>query len=317
MNPKYAGRPIKSFSALAPYFYLTTRARTARCAWKFIFTILRDFFLLQMFQKFHFRNRHVVNVETELDNKIPFRPGYVITYLGFVPFFIRPIDALKKKLGYKKAAPYICLFLIFLTRIYRNASTIYRFCMSTTTRPKYFKNHHFRTIHIFDPHLLCVPSIHVAIAAGTYAWFKQCLKTDVLPEEEAESFIQEIKSQAVAITESVLFVKQHSVNCIPTALYMITATSRKSFFQPEAAADFINDLFLDSKEFSPETRNEIIEYFFYMYDRVLLESKFSSDWQECIQHWIVDYAKQTGQLAPEDYTMVTKQSKRQDKRIKK
>ena len=40
----------------------------------------------------------------------------------------------------------------------------------------------------------------------------------------------------------------------------------------DTAIDFIESLFLDSPEISPENRKEIIEYFLYMYDRALLES---------------------------------------------
>ncbi len=288
-------KPIKKFSTVAPFFYLPLYPLTARYAWNLITTILRDFFFLQIFQKLHFTKRLVINVETDIDSKIPFKPKYVKEYLGFVPFFVKPMDMLKRRLGLKNAASYLCLYLKYLTNIYKNASSIYRYCMTTTTRPKYFKTHNFRTIHFFDPHLLCVPSIHVAISAGTYAWFKQCFKTGIFPQEEAKEYLSEIKTQAVKIVESVLFIKQHSVNCIPLALYMLTSTMSKSFFSALEASDFIESLFVDSPEISPEVRTEIIEYFYYMYDRTLLESRFSSDWQNCIKHWLSDFAVQTGQ----------------------
>ena len=288
---KSQSKKLSSYSAVAPFFYLTTRPSTAAYAWKFIFTIIRDFFILQHLQKLHFTKRRVINVDTEIDDKIPFVPQRIFAYLGFVNFFIRPMDMLRRRLGYKKAAPYLCLFLKFLTQIYRNAASIYRFSMTTTSRPRYLKTHNFRTIHFFDPHLLCVPSIHVAISAGTLAWFRQFFMLGLFPEEDANNYLDEIKKQAVSIVESVLFVKQHSVNCIPLALYMLSSTMNKSFFSPKDAIDFIDCLFVDASEIDEATRKEIIDYFYYMYDRALLESKYSADWQLCIQHWLDDFAE--------------------------
>lgn len=288
-------KPIKKYSAIAPYLYLTTRIGTFFYAWNFIFTILMDFFLIQHLQKLHFTRRRVINVDTDIDDKIPFTPKRIIDYLSFVNFFIKPMDMLKRQLGFKKATPYLCSFLKFLTQIYRNAASIYRYSMTTTKRPLYLKTHSFRMIHFFDPHFLCVPSIHVAISAGTYAWFKQFFKTEIFPKDYADRWLAEIKSQAVAIVESVLFVKQHSVNCVPMALYMLTATMNKSFFSAEDAIDFIDSLFLTSNEIDKETRSEIIDYFYYMYDRAFLESKYSADWQLCIMHWLDDFDKAKNQ----------------------
>lgn len=291
-RPGKQHRPINSFSCVAPYFYMPLYPGTAKHAWKYIFTILKDFFILQHLQKFHITKRRVINVDTAIDEKIPFVPQKIFVYLSFVSFFVRPIDMLMHNLGLKKAAPYLCVYLKFLTSVYRNAASIYRYTMTTTSRPRYLKTHKFRTIHFFDPHLLCVPSIHVAISAGLYAWFRQFFKTGLFPEKEAEAYLNEIKKQALAIVESVLLVKQHSVNCIPLALYMLTSTMNKSFFSAQDAIDFIDCLFIDSTEIDQATRKEIIEYFYYMYDRALLESKYSSDWRLCIQHWLEDFAKE-------------------------
>ena len=112
---KYSLLPMKSFSNVVPYFFLLLRPCTAGKAWKFVFTIIKDFFLLQHLQKLHITKRPVVNVDTAIDDKIPFTPSYVTTYLGFVSFFMRPMDMLKKRLGYLKAAPYLCLYTHLLS----------------------------------------------------------------------------------------------------------------------------------------------------------------------------------------------------------
>lgn len=291
---KYSEKKLENFSifpAIRVFFHL----ESAGAAWTFIGAILRDFFFLQMAQALHITKRPVIYVDTELDEKIPFTPSYVKTYMSFVPYFIKPMSYIVKRLGIKKAAPYLKLFLGYLTLLYKSASSIYRFSMTTTHRPRYFKKLKFITIHLFDPHLLCVPSLHVAIASGTYAWFRQFFKTGIIPQKEAESHLEEIKKQAIAIIESVLLVKQHSVNCIPTALYMITSTMNKSFFTPEDATLFINSFFNTTPEISPETRKELQDYFAYMYERIYTEKYYNSNWQDSIKHWLLEYAEKTGQ----------------------
>ena len=145
--PRKSHRPISSFSSVAPYFYMPLYPRTARHAWTYIFTILRDFFILQHLQRFHITKRRVINVDTAIDEKIPFVPQRIFVYLSFVSFFVKPIDMLKRTLGLKRAAPYLCIYLKFLTSVYKNASSIYRYTMTTTTRPRYLKTRKFRTIH--------------------------------------------------------------------------------------------------------------------------------------------------------------------------
>ena len=281
-------KPIRKFSVVAPFFYLTTCPYTASYAWKLILTILKDFFLLQMGQKLHITKRPVINVETAIDEKIPFLPAQVKPYLEYVPFFVKPMDMLKTRLGLKQAAPYLCLYIKYLTMIYKNAATIYRFCMTTTSRPKYYKSHNFRTIHFFDPHLLCVPSIHVAVSAGTYAWFSQCFKTGILEKEDAEEYLSEIKKHATQIVESVLFIKQHSVNCIPAAIYMMTVML-KDRFSIQDAVDFMDCLFVESTDIPEETKKEINTYIHTMFERFLLEGSSEEDWTAPIKNWLTTY----------------------------
>ncbi len=294
-NRKYQGKSLSNFSSTKAFIRTLFQPYTSPYVLMLIFVVLKDFFLLQLHQKFHLSKRPVINVDTEIDKKIPFSPEHVKTYISFIDYFIKPADMLEKRMGYKYASQYVCLYLKFLSTLYKNSASIYRHCMTTTTRPKYLKTQRFRAIHFFDPHLLCVPSLHVAISAGVYAWFRQFFQLNILPQEDAQMYLAEIKAHAISIVESVLFVKQHSVNCIPLALYMLTSTMNKSFFSIEDAIEFIESLFLNSTEISPENRKEIIDYFIYMYDRALLESKYSANWQSCILHWLSDFAKNTGQ----------------------
>ena len=246
----------------------------------------------------HISHRPVINVETDLDEKIPFNPGKVNTYLGFIPFFVKPLDMMIKRMGYKTAVPYINRNVAVLSKTYKSASSIYRFSMTTTSRPDYKEDAAFKAIHAADPHLLCVPSLHVAICAVTYAWYKKFFQTapeGIFTNEESERRVAEIKAQALAIIESVLFVKQHSVNCIPTALYMISAIFGTDFFSAKDAVAFIEELFNSTSELDDQTRSEITEYFTSLYERTLLENSFNDNWQDSIKNWLKDYAEKTGQ----------------------
>ncbi len=296
---KYSQKSTWEFSAVSPYFNLLGRARTFFPAWHFIFSVSHNFFFLQQRQVLHLTHRPVINVETSLDNKIPFTPEKVNTYLGFISFFVKPFDMMIKRIGYKKAAPYIRKNLRALTKTYKSASSIYRFSMTTTSRPNYKEDAAFKAIHAADPHLLCVPSLHVAICALTFAWYKNFFNEGVsrgfFTQEEADRRLAEIKTQAIAIIESVLFVKQHSVNCIPTALYMITAVFGDDFFSAEDAVFFIEELFKKSGEIDSATREEILDYFTSLYERNLLENSFNESWQDSIKNWLEDFAQKTGQ----------------------
>jgi hypothetical protein len=62
--------------------------------------------------------------------------------------------------------------------------------------------------------------------------------------------IEEMKQGALAITHAILFVKQHSVNCIAAALYAMTRFSGE-LFPPEEAESFVNLLFWEAPPAPP------------------------------------------------------------------
>lgn len=248
-----------------------------------------------MAQVLHFTKRPVIYVDTEKDNLIPFSPKYVDIYISFVAFFVRPISVMTKKLGYKKAIPYLNDYLSFLTSIYSNAASIYRFCLTTTVRPRYLKNKAFITIHIFDPHLLCVPSIHVAIGTGVYEWYKDFFNKNLFTEQEADFYLNQIKSLGFSIIESVLFVKQHSINCIPLALYMLTATNKDDFIPKDEVHSIISELFINNEDITEDTKDKLRNHFISLYDNALENRKNYETWQESITNWLVEHAKKTSQ----------------------
>lgn len=70
-------KPLKKYSVTQAVFRSILFPQTTGTAWKLIFTVLKDFFFLQQNQKLHFTSRPVLNVDTDIDNKIPFSPSHV------------------------------------------------------------------------------------------------------------------------------------------------------------------------------------------------------------------------------------------------
>jgi hypothetical protein len=132
-------------------------------------------------------------------------------------------------------------FIVSMGRLYSFAAQAYQKNLSTTRRPFYIARPRFFVIHLLDPHLMCVPSLHVMVVIWTYKKFAAILQS-FNDAERCSVQIEEMKQGALAITHAILFVKQHSVNCIAAALYAMTCFD-KELFRPQEAEDFINLLF--------------------------------------------------------------------------
>jgi len=140
-------------------------------------------------------------------------------------------------------------FIVSMGRLYAFAAQTYQKNFSTTDRPFYIARPRFFVIHLFDPHLMCVPSLHVMVVIWTYRKFEVILRSF----NDAGSYsaqIEEMKQGALAITHAILFVKQHSVNCVAAALYAMTCFDRE-LFPPEEAEAFINLLFWEAPPAAP------------------------------------------------------------------
>ncbi|WP_147612945.1 hypothetical protein [Treponema pectinovorum] len=294
-DSKFAERPLKSFNTLYVYFRLLTSFRTLKVSVKFLYTVFINYLALQFLEKWGFYNIPVVKVDHPLDKKIPFTPSKVYAYMDFVPLFLRPVSMLLQRYGIKKAAPIANGWFSSTAKLYKEAGRMYKHTLSTTDRPIYKENSHFRTIHRLDPHFLCVPSLHIALIALTTVFFKKEFKQIGLSDAESFQKNTEIYNEAIEIAEAVLYIKQHSVNCIPSALYMTTKLFPE-LFSPNDATNFINDMFLTAQTISPKDCMAIKEHISFMYERFLLEGIGANDWREPVIRWIENYK------APEENT---------------
>lgn len=282
---KVSGKALSSFSVLPAYAVIPFRA--FKTTIKLLRSIIAVFFVLQFGKKWGFLKIPVVHVDHPLDKKIPFLPRKVDIYLSFINLWICPMTMLIRRYGAGKAIPFIREWLELLKATYDEAGRLYRFRLTTMERPSYHKGHFF-TIHFFDPHLLCVPSLHIAIIALCYSFYHMLFEREEFTQAEKNQWNNELYKQSVAIAESVLYVKQHSVNCVPAALYMISRIF-PDLYKTEDAVHFIKDMFVAPEEMSAESAGQVREHLLFVYERFLLEGAHEDDWRAPVQRWLVEY----------------------------
>ena len=228
--------PSVTMAILIVFFHPRLFFRGLRC----IAVILTKFFLFQYKAALFSRKIPVSGVEHNLDSLIPFNPAFVTIYLDFIGFWIRIVGFLgmrRKKAGLGLAGD----FINSITMLYLFAFKVYKKNLSTTARPACNKTFRFRIIHLFDPHLMCIPSLHVMIVIHAYTAFRHFARE--LGEEKAlQSLTEKVYAGALAITEAILYVKQHSINCVAASLYAMRRFN-PVLFSADDAETFVNGLF--------------------------------------------------------------------------
>jgi len=212
--------------------------RPAFC--KCIPSIFYNFFFCQHRAAFLPGRIPVSKVDHPLDEKIPFMPSWVTIYIDFVNYWIRMLSFLLRRYG-RKSYPHVRDFIKSMGELYAFAAKVYGKNLSTTKRPFYISRPRFFVIHLFDPHLMCIPSLHVMVVIHTYTQFA-AIAQKLKDEDSLKDQLLEMKHGALAISQAILFVKQHSVNCISAALYAMTRFS-PDLFPPQEAAAFTALLF--------------------------------------------------------------------------
>jgi hypothetical protein len=256
------------------------RKAAARCVRK----IFYHFFYLQFKAALRPGRIPVTPVDHPLDREIPFEPRRVKVYLDFVSSWIRMTGFLLDRFGEKAAAP-VMDFIETMGRLYELASEVYQKNLSTTARPRYRKSLRFLLIHAADPHLMCVPSLHVMVVIRTYTKFRAIVK-DLDADAVLSDRVEEVRRLALDITEAVLYVKQHSVNCIPAAMYAMTCFD-PALFGAEEAEDFASALF--TEPLSPAESADIRAYIISLYRRFLAEGDTCEDWKKPLLKFLREY----------------------------
>ena len=185
----------------------------------------------------------VTGVDHPLDQKIPFVPAWVAIYLDFISFWVRMLTFLLRSYR-RRSFDAVRNFIISMGELYAFAAEVYQKNFSTTRRPFYIARPRFFLIHLVDPHLMCIPSLHVMVVIRTWTQFAAIIRS-MGDGERLSATVEELKQGAMAITQAILFVKQHSVNCIAAALYAMTCFDPE-LFPPEEAEAFAALLFAES-----------------------------------------------------------------------
>jgi hypothetical protein len=240
-------------------------------------SILNNFFFLQYRAVMLPGRIPVSRVDHRLDEGIPFTPRRVAVYLDFTAFWVRVVGFLLKT--YRRQAEEAALdFLESIGRLYSFAAEIYRKNLSTTNRPFYIGRLRFAVIHALDPHLMCIPSLHVMVVIHTYIKLRDILMSLGTTGKNAP-LIEMVRRRALDITEAVLYVKQHSVNCVSAAMYAMTRFEAE-LFPSEEAALFTEGLFIQSDTIGAENTVKIREHILSLYWRFIDEGRSASSWQE-------------------------------------
>jgi hypothetical protein len=276
----------KSLLQRAAFFSLArifSRARLWRSALRCFQAVLRYFFLLQYRAALFRRKTIVSSVDHPLDGAIPFDPRWVTIYMDFSPFWIRISGFLIERFGKAGVEEARSLFQA-MADLYQAAASVYRHNFSTTRRPRCCRNVNFLVIHLFDPHLMCIPSLHVLVVISAWIRFRAALaRLDTegrFAEEEAWA-----RRHALRITESILYVKQHSINCVSAALYTLTSLDG-GLFPPEEMSAVIGALLRDSADIAEGDKIEIKRYIEDLYRRFLSERQSAQCWQEPLLNFL-------------------------------
>jgi len=233
----------------------------------------------------------VKNIEHPLDARIPVRYEESALYLTFVELWISALSYLGKRIG-KDFDDDAAVFIEGLARCYADAASVYGRGLTTTRRPERAPSLRLAFVYAVDPHLFCVPSLHVLVVCYTYGRLAELLAKRGEAERYARE-LSELRARAVAITESILYVRQHSVNCIPTALAMLSVIL-PSYGEVEAKS-LMAELWHGEV---PETdRAEIVDYMNALYDRVAAPEGLAI--YDAIADFVASYEEMDLDQAPE------------------
>ncbi|MCL2007715.1 MAG: hypothetical protein FWG77_06470 [Treponema sp.] len=264
--------PMTFVRVLGKSFFRTT---ALRC----LASIFRNFFFLQWRSALFPWKIPVSRADHPLDESIPFFPHKINTYIDFVAFWIRTLSFLLRHYD-QHVRVQVRDFLKTMGELYAYAAEVYSRHLSTTYRPFYLGRLKFISIHTLDPHLMCIPSLHVMVVIRTYTWFEKIIRS-FNDDSRFASRIEELRRGAIDITEAVLYIKQHSVNCIPAAMYAMTRYNGE-LFPPEEAERFAQGLFTRGKNLSSAESKEIRDFIITLYKQFLFrgeEQGPGSDWK--------------------------------------
>ena len=264
-----------------------SKKETRKSGFKFLGTLLTTFFIPQYQSRIRIRKRKIVNVDHELDKLIPFSLDHFKTYMSFSHIWIKSIYFLYREFG-NRALPFIEKYLKNIDQLYKNGFDVSDRCQSTTTRPDSGRHIKLKLLHWVDPHLHCVPSLHVMVICFNHLRIGTIIRELTGSTRGYEAELEYLANQAILITNSILFMKQHSINCIPAGLFALSEECSEfndeyalnlvetlkrinmdSIERFEDIASYITELYTDFQELSKSVSNkEILINFLLKYEEL-------------------------------------------------
>ena len=216
---------------------------------------VREFFLPQFQSRLFPAVRPVAVVSHPADDSLPFVPGLFRRYLAYFSTWLRTLSALYRMYGNVVLGD-IEKMMLDIVRLYEVSGQVYRRCQSTTTsRRSAPANPYFLLIAAFDPHLHCIPSLHVLTICYNYHRTRQ-ITTRVDPgSASGRRLTAGTYAAALRITEAILLVKQHSLLDIGPSLYLLSRVFPD--FDAGEIRSFVSDLFADTSLVDRRTASRV------------------------------------------------------------
>jgi membrane-associated phospholipid phosphatase len=205
------------------------------------------------------RKLYVINAP--VDERIPFDPGAILPYFGFMVSFIGLLGYLHKSMG-NAIIPELKKFIWDIGSLYEDAAQIYR------TAPTVFhrKGTSVATIilRLFDSERNSAPSMHVAFAGLI---FLRGSEISQLHRLEARHMTREnLLKLATRVIDSTLLIKQHSIRDVATGLVLLR---RRGYRDKDQIRSLINGIFeYSNTAASPEVKRELKAEIESLYDRL-------------------------------------------------
>jgi hypothetical protein len=254
--------------------------------------VISDFFFPQFQTVFSGKDRHIVRVDGDLDRKIPFVESEIYEYLSFTSHWISALSWALEEFG-PAAKKDIRGFIRDLANLHARSVEIYRKVQSTTSRPRVPLNPRYWILYFADPHIHCIPSLHVSEMALTYLRTKEMIQKHGGPGEGYALTLERFFRKEVAVIESVLYTKQHSLNCIASGLFFLSAVYPE--FDDGHAYMFIDALFRESngRIYEPE---KLRTYIRRQYDGFMRQYRGGHDYRRVLVDYLYEFPQVTGLL---------------------
>jgi len=259
---------------------------------------LREFFIPQFCSLLFPGIRPVAVISHPLDDSLPFHPRLFHRYLGYFTVWMKTLSGLYRIFG-NSALEDIEAMMRDVIRLYDAAGRVYRHCQSTTTsRRTAPANPYFFLVFLFDPHLHCIPSLHVLTICYNY---HQAGNTAMRLDPYGVSgnrLAAAAYRAALRITEATLLVKQHSLLDIGPSLFLLSRLFPD--YGEREIRQFVSDLFADTPGLAPHTATRARQLILTGYEQLLTRQhrRRNSTATEIVLDYLLEILKEGLQQAP-------------------